>query len=51
MVKDFQERFGVQVVFFYLGGNGDWVRVGWWCMFQICLCFLIFLVRDNFRGG
>ena len=33
MVKDFQKRFGVRVVFFDLSGNGDWVRVRWWSEF------------------
>ena len=44
----FQEYFWVWVMFFYLGGDGDWVRVGWWCVSEVRLGFLIFLVGDNF---
>ena len=44
----FQECCWVGVMFFYLGGDSDWVRVGWWCVYEVHLSFLIFLVGDNF---
>ena len=36
MVKYFQECFWVGVVFFDLGGDGDWVRVRGWCVSEVC---------------
>ena len=48
MVEYFQEGFWVGVVFFDLGGNGDWVRIGGWCVSEVCLGFLIFLMGDDF---
>ena len=50
MVEYFQERFWVGVVFFDLGGDGDWIGIRGWCVSEICLGFLIFLVGDYFRG-
>ena len=50
MMEYFQEGFWVGVVFFDLGGDGDWVRIRGWCVSEVHLGFLIFLVRDNFRG-
>ena len=50
MVEYFQECFWVGVVFFDLGGDGDWVRIRRWCVSEIHLGFLIFLVGDNFGG-
>ena len=50
MVEYLQEGFWVGVVFFDLGGDGDWVRVGRWRVSKICLGFFIFLVGDNFGG-
>ena len=50
MVEYFQECFWVWVVFFDLGGDSDWVGIRGWCVSEICLGFLIFLVGDNFRG-
>ena len=44
-----QEGFWVRVVFFDLSGNCDWIRIGGWCVSEICLGFLIFLVGDNLR--
>ena len=32
VMKYFQESFWVWVVFFDLGGDSDWVGVGWWCV-------------------
>ena len=49
-MESLQECFWVGVMFFDLGGDGDSVRVGWWCVSEVCLGFLIFLVRDNFGG-
>ena len=46
----FQECFWVGVVFFDLSGDGDWVRIRGWCVSEVCLGFLIFLVGDNFGG-
>ena len=48
MVEYFQEGFWVGVVFFDLGGDGDWVRIWGWCVSEVCLGFLIFLVGDDF---
>ena len=45
MVEYFQEGFWVWVMFFDLGGDGDWVRVWRWGVSKICLGFLILLVR------
>ena len=50
VVEYFKECFWVGVVFFDLGGNGDWVRIRGWCVSEVCLGFLIFLVGDDFRG-
>ena len=50
MVECFQECFWVGVVFFDLGGDSDWVRVGGWHVSEVGLGFLIFLVGDDFRG-
>ena len=50
VVEYIQECFWVWVVFFDLGGDGDWVRVWGWCVSEIRLGFLIFLMRDNFGG-
>ena len=50
MVEYFQECFWVGVVFFDLGGDGDWVGVRGWCVSEIHLGFLIFLVGDDFGG-
>ena len=50
MVEHFQESFWVRVVFFDLGGNSDWVRVGGWHVSEVGLGFLIFLVGDDFGG-
>ena len=47
----FQKYFWVGVVFFDLGGDSDWVGIRRWCVSEICLGFLIFLVGDNFGGG
>ena len=51
MVEYFQECFWVWVVFFDLGGDSDWVRIRGWCVSEIRLGFLFFLVGDNLRGG
>ena len=40
----FQEGFWVGVVFFDLGGNSDWVRVGGWGVPEEGLGFLVLLV-------
>ena len=48
VVEYFQEGFWVGVVFFDLGGNGDWVRIGRWCVSEICLGFFVFLVGNYF---
>ena len=48
MVEYFQEGFWVGVMFFDLGGDGDWVRIGGWCVFEVGLGFLVFCVRDDF---
>ena len=48
VVEHFQGCLWVGVVLFDLGGNSDWVRIGGWCVSEICLGFLIFLVGDNF---
>ena len=48
MVKYFQESFWVGVVFFDLGGDGDWVRVRRWGISKIRLGFFVFLVGDYF---
>ena len=50
MMEYFQEGFWVGVVFFDLSGDGDWVRIGGWCVSEVSLGFLIFLVEDNFGG-
>ena len=50
MVEYFQKCFWIWVVFFDLGGDGDWVRVQGWSVSKICLGFLIFLVGDDFGG-
>ena len=50
MVEYFQESFWVGVMFFDLGGDGDWVRVWWWGVSEICLGSLVLLVRDDFGG-
>ena len=44
MVEYFQEGFWVGVMFFDLGGDGDWVRIGGWCVFEVGLGFLIFQI-------
>ena len=44
VVEYFQEGFWIGVVFFDLGGNGDWVRVRRWGVSEEGLGFLIFLV-------
>ena len=46
----FQECFWVGVVFFDLDGDGDWVGVRRWCVSEVGLGFLIFLVGDDFGG-
>ena len=33
----FQECFWVWVMFLDLGGDSDWVRVGWWCVSLVCM--------------
>ena len=48
VMEYFQECFWVGVVFFDLGGDGDRVRVREWCVSEIRLGFLVFLVRDDF---
>ena len=48
MVEYFQEGFWVWVVFFDLGGDGDWVGIGGWCVSEICLGFLVLLMGDDF---
>ena len=50
VVEYFQECFWVGVVFFDLGGDGDWVRVRGWCVSEVRLGFLILLVGDDFGG-
>ena len=40
----------VWVVFFDLGGDGDWVGIGGWCVSEVGLGFFIFLVGNNFGG-
>ena len=42
MVEYFQECFWVGVVFFDLGGDGDWVRIGRRCVSKIRLGFFVF---------
>jgi hypothetical protein len=44
MVEYLQEGFWVGVVFFDLGGDGNWVRIRRWGVSEECLGFLIFLV-------
>ena len=48
LMEYFQEGFWVGVVFFDLGGDGDRVGIGRWCVSEIRLGFLIFLVGDDF---
>ena len=50
MVKYFQECLWVWVMFFDLGGDGDWVWVGRWRVSEIRLGFFVFLVGNYFRG-
>ena len=50
MVEYFQKGFWVWVVFFDLGGNSDRVRVRGWCVSEVGLGFLVFLVGDDFGG-
>ena len=50
VVEYFQECFWVGVVFFDLSGDSDRVRIRGWCVSEVCLGFLIFLVGDNFGG-
>ena len=50
MVEYLQKHFWVGVVFFDLGGDSDWVGIRRWCVSEVCLGFLIFLVGDNFGG-
>ena len=50
VMEYFQECFWVGVVFFNLGGDGDWVGIRGWCVSEVRLGFLIFLVGDNFGG-
>ena len=44
VVEYFQEGFWVGVVFFDLGGDGDWVRIRRWGISEEGLGFLILLV-------
>ena len=48
MVEYFQEGIWVGVMFFDLGGDGDWVRVRRWGVSEVGLGFLVFCVRDDF---
>ena len=50
VMEYFQECFWVGVVFFNLGGDSDWAGVRGWCVSEVHLGFLIFLVGDNFGG-
>ena len=42
VVEYFEELFTIWVVFLDLGSNGNWVRIWWWCVFEVGLGFLIF---------
>ena len=44
VVEYLQEGFWIGVVFFDLGGNSDWIRVGGWGVSEEGLGFLIFSV-------
>ena len=48
VMEYFQECFWVGVVFFDLSSDGDWVRIGGWCVSEVRLGFLVFLVRGDF---
>ena len=50
MMEYFQEGFWVGAVFFNLGGDGDRVGIGRWCISEICLGLFIFLVGDDLGG-